>query len=152
MPWADPIDGEASRPEIVHTLCHGYEAPIGFRIVTVEQARGHVIVAIGENNRCDGNLIAQNPANRMSASVKLRRNLLNDDTRTALRWLDQARPPAHGCLAVRPLKLSTIEAGKVLPVYEKRDARTELAGYFRCEHGLLNDQKRGCQPVASTCY
>jgi hypothetical protein len=92
VPPADTVDGEGSGPEIVCALCHGSESPIAFRIVTIEQARSNVVVTVGEDHRRDGNLVSEDPANRMSAPIDLGRNVFNDDARAALRRLDQTRP------------------------------------------------------------
>jgi hypothetical protein len=98
-------------------LDHRSEAPFSFGVGPIEEASRYVVVAIGEDYRRDGYIIASDTADGVTSRVDLRRDVFDDDPGAALRWLDQTRPPAHtrSCLRLPPMELSPTAGGKRIP-------------------------------------
>jgi hypothetical protein len=57
--------------------------------MTIEKARGQVVVAIGEDRRCDNQFLANDPAYGMTPAVDLRSDGFDDDAAaTVIRFHD----------------------------------------------------------------
>ena len=82
-PRSQLIDDEAGRPHVVDQRDHGGGTPGGLAAVLVEQARGDVVVAVGEDGGGDLDPIAENAACRVTAAIDLGLDLFDDDSLTA---------------------------------------------------------------------
>ena len=92
-PGAELVDGEAGGPQIVGQFGHGSGAPGAFAVGLVEEARGDVIVAVGEDGGRDVDAVAQDAAGGITAAVHLRLDLFDDDSFTAFGRFHSFRSP-----------------------------------------------------------
>ena len=82
-PGAELVDGEAGGPHVVDQRGHGGGAPVAFALVLVEEARGDVVVAVGEDGGGDVDAVAEEAAGGVAAAVDLGLDGFDDDSLTA---------------------------------------------------------------------
>ena len=90
-PGAELVDGEAGRPQVVDQRRHGRGTPGAFALVLVEQARGDVVMAIGEDGGGYADVVAEETARGIAAAIDLRLDGFDDDSLTAFFWFHLIR-------------------------------------------------------------
>ena len=96
-PGAELFDGEAGGPQVVDERGHGRGAPLAFALMLEEEARGDVVVAVREDGGGDRDLISNDAAYGVAATIDLGLDGFDDDSLTAFFGFHLVRFTNSGC-------------------------------------------------------